>query len=456
MAKMDATSGGGDEALDVNATGAEQPLPQPEPGMPGRESHERQAALARGEVRGSDGGPVVCAPDIAALSPELLFTLLADNVRDYAVFLIDVNGIIRCWGEGARLMKWWTRQEAEGSHLRLLYPDGGSEDGTAESHLREAIGTGEYTGEGHRVRSDGSTFWAGITLTALRNPDGTLIGFAKVTRDFSARRAAEAELRRQVDAAAALQRQADEAAQQKNLEFVASVSHELRAPLNTMLGYISLLKSDDVAPGRREVHVEKLQRIGGHLLSIVDDLLDTSRAASGTLPITASMRSIGTAIDAALADVEGQVRASGVTLIDAVSGGAADVSYWGDEARVRQIVVNLLTNAVKFTPRGGRVTVSGGTADHVTGSTLNGPGPWVYVRVEDTGRGIPADRLEAIFEPYQQSEAADQHLGSGLGLAISRRLARLMGGDLTAQSTPGVGSTFTLWLPIASSGRVPR
>ncbi|MCU1384131.1 MAG: hypothetical protein JWL71_2828 [Acidobacteria bacterium] len=424
--------------------------------MAGRESHERQAALARGQIRDADGRPATCAPDIAGLRPEQLFTLLSDNVRDYAVFLMDVDGIIRCWGESARLMKWWTAPQAEGSHLRMLYVDGGAEDGTAESHLQAAAATGEYTGEGHRVRSDGSTFWAGVTLTALRDRDGTLVGFAKVTREFAARRAAEAELRRQVEAAAALQREAEEASQQKNLEFVASVSHELRAPLNTMLGYISLLKRDAAAPGRHELHVEKLQRIGGHLLSIVDDLIDTSRAASGTLPITASVRSIGAAIDAALADVDGQVRESGVTLIDAVSGGAADVSYWGDEARVRQIVVNLLTNAVKFTPRGGRITVSGGTADSVTGTMLNGPGPWVYVRIEDTGRGIPADRLDAIFEPYQQSEAGDQHLGSGLGLAISRRLARLMGGDLTAQSTPGIGSTFTLWLPIASSGRVPR
>jgi PAS domain S-box-containing protein len=445
---------GGGRKPNPNATGSREPLPQPEPGTPGREEHERAAATARADQQRAGGA--ICAPEIEGLRPELLFTLLADNVRDYAIFLMDVDGIIRCWGESARLMKWWTPAQAEGGHLRMLYKDGGSEDGTAEAHLQEAAETGEYTGEGHRVRSDGSTFWAGITLTALRNAQGALVGFAKVTREFSARRAAEAELRRQAESTAERLRVDDDARQQTSLQFVANVSHELRAPLNTMLGYISLLKRGVGGPGGHQAHIDKLQRIGGHLLNIVDDLLDTSRAASGTLPITSSAQVIGTAIDAALADVERQVAESGVTLIDAVSGGAADVSYWGDPARVRQIVVNLLTNALKFTPRGGRVTVSGGTADSVAGSALRGHGPWVYVRVEDSGRGIPDDRVEAIFEPYQQSEASDQHRGSGLGLAISRRLARLMGGDLTVQSRAGAGSTFTLWLPIVSSGRVPR
>jgi PAS domain S-box-containing protein len=105
---------------------------------------------------------------------------------------MDPQGVIRYWGEGARLMKRWTKAEAEGAHLRMLYPEGGAEDGTAEAHLRDAVAQGEYVGEGHRVRSDGSTFWAHVTLTALTARDGALLGFAKVTRDATARRLAEA------------------------------------------------------------------------------------------------------------------------------------------------------------------------------------------------------------------------------------------------------------------------
>jgi PAS domain S-box-containing protein len=117
---------------------------------------------------------------------------LCEAVRDYAIFIMDPQGVIVYWGMGAHLMKWWTREEAEGAHLRLLYPEGGSEDGTAEAHLFQSAQSGEYVGEGQRVRRGGSTFWAHVVLTALRDPDGKLIGFAKVTQDLTKRRAVEA------------------------------------------------------------------------------------------------------------------------------------------------------------------------------------------------------------------------------------------------------------------------
>jgi PAS domain S-box-containing protein len=434
---------------DFNATGASAQLPNDRPGTPGREAHERQAAFARGESRAGEPNVEMCAPDLPGLRADLIYTLVADNVRDYAIFLMDANGIIRCWGEGARLMKWWTRQQTEGAHLRMLYSDGGSEDGTAEEHLERAAATGEYSGEGHRVRRDGSTFWAYVTLTALRNADGVLVGFSKVTRDFTARRAVEAALQ---------QPESHDGAQEVNRlrMLVASVSHELRSPLNAMLGYVALLQQGIGGPERQRAHIEKLQRSGRHLLDIIGDVLDLSRADAGTLSVSRSVRRLGPAIQEAVADVEPQAAARGVRLTNKMSGGAADLPYLGDERRVRQILVNLLTNAIKFTERDGRVTISGGTGETVIGAALAGPGPWSFVRIEDTGRGIPPDSLEAIFEPYQQSEAGDQTFGTGLGLSISRELARLMGGDLTVQSEAGCGSTFTLWLPIAPSEPIPR
>src|SRR5687768_10831007 len=146
------------------------------------EQREREAAWRRGRERAASGARAARDPHVGTALPQVAaraFAALAENVRDYAIFLLDTNGVITFWGEGARLMKWWTRDEAEGGHLRLLYPPGGSEDGTAEAHLVEAAERGEYTGEGQRVRSDGSTFWAGVTLTALRDDGGELLGFAK-------------------------------------------------------------------------------------------------------------------------------------------------------------------------------------------------------------------------------------------------------------------------------------
>jgi PAS domain S-box-containing protein len=451
---MDTPDHGSSSSIDLNATGAAAPLPTTSPGAPGRESHERTAALKRGSSLAGTSTDPLCAPDIPHLDARLLYTLVAENVRDYAVFLTDVDGIIRCWGESARLMKWWTKHQAEGAHLRMLYPDGGSEDGTAESHLLSAAETGEYNGEGHRVRSDGSTFWAYVTLTALRNADGELVGFTKVTRDFSARRAVESALRQERSVPSDSQKALDETTRIKRL--VANLSHELRTPLNAILGSVQLLTAGREAKDKDRSHIERLQRNTRHLISMLDDVLEMARAESGQLTLTPGVQRLASVIEDALADVEAQAAAQHLTISNAVSGGAADLPYWGDPGRVRQILVNLLTNATKFTGPDGRVTISGGTGESVTGAILSGPGPWVYVRVEDTGRGIPPEHLEAIFEPFQQTEIADQQRGTGLGLSISRQFARLMGGDLIAESEVGVGSRFTLWLPIAPSEPVPR
>lgn len=157
---------------------------------PTREAQERDAAWRRGRARrrqGAEGHD----HEVGRADPALVhraFAALAENVRDYAIFLMDADGIIRFWGEGARLLKRWSKEEAEGAHLRLLYLDGGSEDGTAEEHLREAAEYGEYVGEGSRVRGDGTTFWARITLTGLKDESGTLLGFSKVSIDTSTQR----------------------------------------------------------------------------------------------------------------------------------------------------------------------------------------------------------------------------------------------------------------------------
>jgi len=263
-------TGSNEQGIDPDASGAPQPLPAQPAGARGLEPHEREAALRRGASLAGQSSTPLCAPPIADLEPGLLYTLVAHNVRDYAIFLMDPNGIIQCWGESARLMKWWTKEQAEGAHLRLLYPDGGAEDGTAESHLANAAETGEYNGEGHRVRSDGTTFWAYVTLTALRNLEGKLVGFTKVTRDFTARRAVEAALKRDQQIAPDSQHMLQEASRLRRI--MANLSHELRNPLNAIVGSISLLKREKGIDDHERSHVDRLQRNSAHLLALVDDV----------------------------------------------------------------------------------------------------------------------------------------------------------------------------------------
>jgi signal transduction histidine kinase len=228
-------------------------------------------------------------------------------------------------------------------------------------------------------------------------------------------------------------------------QIVATLTHELKAPLNAILGSVSLLERRIPEGDLDRAHVDRLKRSSRHLLAMVEDVLEMSRVESGQLPLSLGARRLGPAIEEALADIETQATAHALTVTNAVSGASADLAYWGDERRVRQILVNLLTNAIKFTAAGGAVLVSGGAGKTAT----------VYLRVQDTGRGIPANNLETIFEPFRQSDPSDQYRGSGLGLAISRQLARMMGGDLVAESD-GFGSRFTLWLPIAPSEHETR
>jgi PAS domain S-box-containing protein len=424
-------------------------------GEPPAESQERETAWSRGRasvsgVRAGAGAPSDLS-DLAALSGPLFI----ENVREYAMFVLDVDGIIRIWGESARMMKWWTKAEAEGAHLRLLYPDGGSEDGTAESHLQIAAASGEFTGEGHRIRSDGSTFWARVTVTALREPGGRLRGFAKVVRDATAEHAAQAIATQATQFSADEQKRAEERSRRKGM-FAATVSHEVRGPVNAILGYLKLLEHETAGPlsELQRAHIARIQKIGTHLLAVLKDVLDESRLEAGRFIVTGALGRLGSAIDAAVVVVQPEAVKKGVALENAVAAYGAEVAYFGDEGRVRQILINLLVNSVKFTPAGGSIKVSAGLAETASpDAELVAAGPFVYVRVEDTGEGISPDRLLPIFEPFEQADddVVREHGGSGLGLSISRRLARAMGGDLTVRSEVGRGSAFFLWLPAADT-----
>ncbi|MEJ7812010.1 MAG: ATP-binding protein [Gemmatimonadaceae bacterium] len=253
-------------------------------------------------------------------------------------------------------------------------------------------------------------------------------------------------------------RLAAEAANQSKSEFLATMSHELRTPLNAILGYTELLELNLAGPltDRQRAYLERTRASGKHLLGLIDEVLDLAKVEAGQLVVARVEARVERALEAALSLVRPQAAARGLGLATPCE--VAGVSYVGDEARVRQILVNLLSNAVKFTPPGGHITIRcGAVPQGGAGTHLHGDGPWVFVRVEDTGIGIPHDQLEAIFEPFVQVETGRTRTqgGTGLGLAIGRRLARLMGGDLTAESALGRGSAFTLWLPALIGSATP-
>jgi len=227
--------------------------------------------------------------------------------------------------------------------------------------------------------------------------------------------------------------------------YVNMISHELRTPLGAIGGYATLLEEGIQGPlseGQRE-YIGRILHNQKHLVRLVDELLDLAKIESGQFPLRlapVSVRSVLTSIEAM---IDPQIRANQLRMD--VTPGEQSLFLHGDEERVQQIVLNLLSNSVKFTPAGGVVKVTARPSIEA-----------IDIQVEDSGVGIPPDKLEAIFAPFFQIDQSNTRTrsGTGLGLAISRELARAMGGDLTVESVMGKGSTFTLSLPRASAGAV--
>jgi signal transduction histidine kinase len=231
-----------------------------------------------------------------------------------------------------------------------------------------------------------------------------------------------------------------EAANRAKGEFLAVMSHELRTPLNAVGGYAELLAEGVRGPvtDLQREDLGRIQRSQRHLLGLINEILNFTRVEAGQVQYDIADVPVAALVRDAAALVTPQATSKGLTV--QVAPAAPGIAVRADGDKVQQILLNLLSNAVKFTPAGGVVALECAVAD-----------AQVRFRVRDTGPGIPADKLERVFEPFVQ---LDQRLtrtseGIGLGLAISRDLARGMGGDLSAETTPGAGATFTLTLPSA-------
>ncbi|MGZ8377340.1 MAG: sensor histidine kinase [Gemmatirosa sp.] len=305
----------------------------------------------------------------------------------------------------------------------------------------EAITVEETVGEGDARRIYLST--KGV----YRDADGGVVGVFGIARDITQRKADELAL---ADANRVLEeaRGRAEAASRAKSDFLATMSHELRTPLNAILGYADLLAMGlpgAVSDGQGR-YFTRIEASGRHLLALIDDVLDVSKIEAGELTVDRRPSELVDVVEAALTLVRPQADAKRVALAAPAPEACAALRYVGDPDRVRQVLVNLLSNAVKFTPEGGRVDVTCGVEG-------DGAAPQIAVAVRDTGIGIPAEQHARIFEPFVQVNGGLSRRvgGTGLGLAISRQLVHLMGGEITVESAPGAGSTFTLWLPASSA-----
>jgi signal transduction histidine kinase len=229
--------------------------------------------------------------------------------------------------------------------------------------------------------------------------------------------------------------------------FMALTTHELRTPLGAMISYLELLEMESpVGQGEKPaMYLKRARQACAHLMAITNDFLDMAQGDAGRLSVAHHAGAARHVMSEAFTLVAPQAAARGVnvSLVETT----AKVMYLGDVDRIRQILVNILGNAVSFSPRGGIVEVVASNVDYSPPGVPESSGSWMTICVTDSGPGIPADKLSHVFEPFVQlsTDGQSSRKGSGLGLTVSRQLAVLMGGDLTASST-AVGAAFTLWL----------
>ncbi|BAN27105.1 hybrid sensor histidine kinase/response regulator [Caballeronia insecticola] len=352
--------------------------------------------------------------------------LLIDSVSDYAICMLDQNGYVRSWNDGARAIYGFTAAEAIGRHFALFY--------TSDEHGRDRPGDdltltakrGRIEHEDWHVRRDGSEFWAHMILSALPNDSGGERSFVKITRDMTARRRLE-EL---------------EASSRRMNEFLALLGHELRNPLAPIRNAVSILKlkaSDDAEVIRSRQIVDRQL---AHLTHLVDDLLEAGRVSSGKIRLSTDVLDIADVVHLSVEASQPLIDQRGQRIVLQESGQPLYVN--GDSTRLVQALNNLLNNASKFSPPASTITLEVGPR-----------GGSVMVRVVDQGRGISADALGTVFDLFVQEHAPGAHPdegGLGIGLTLVRAIAELHGGHVEAKSGgAGKGSAFSLWLPLAEA-----
>ena len=358
---------------------------------------------------------------------------LMSTVKDYAILMLDTEGCVISWNDGAERIKGYTAEEITGQHFSRFYPAEEVQKGRPALELEEAAANGHFEDEGWRVRKDGSRFWANVIITALRDETGRLRGFVKVTRDVTDRKKFDQTLRQK-------NIELERASQAKN-RFLASMSHELRTPLNAIIGFTGTLLMKLAGPlvPEQERQLKTIQRSGRHLLSLINDILDLAKIESGNVEINFEMASCANILEDVATTLRPVAEGKGLEFTLAIQ--SPNLVVRSDTRALRQILLNLTNNAVKFTDKGHvRLGVKQSTAIHSAQTVFY---------VIDSGTGIRPEEQERLYRAF--TRLGDRSVrgteGTGLGLHVSQKLAELLGGRITCESDYGLGSTFTLTLP---------
>ena len=336
------------------------------------------------------------------------FEILVSQVAEYAIVRLDVEGRVASWNAGAERVEGYAAEDALGRHLSLFFPDEDARDGLPERLLAEARTTGRVRHQGWGVRRDGTRFWGEGSITALHDDNGTLIGYAKVTRDMTESR--RLELARD--------------------SFFASLSHDLRTPLNSIQGFVEMIPIVDES--RRGEFIDRVQSNVGRLTVLIDNILDHARLRAGAVPLSIEVVDAAAAARSCVSDLAPLLGRHDVVVTD------SDLEVLADQQALERVLANLLVNSVRYSPDGTPISVAF-DRDEAVGRII----------VSDHGRGIAKDDLATIFDEFERGALAERDGGTGLGLSSVRQLVTLQDGRVWIDSEEGSGTTVTVELPLA-------
>ena len=362
------------------------------------------------------------------------------EISPVAVMTMDRGEIVSGWNPAATRLLGYEPAEALGRHIDdLVFRPEDRDEGRETTRLAEEFGRAQLIAQ--RRRKDGALVDVEIFLVPLI-VDGVHTGYQAIYHDITELQAA---------------RRAADAANEAKSTFLASVSHEIRTPMNAIIGMSGLLLETEMDAEQRDF-AETIQSSGEALLAIINDILDFSKIEAGRIELEAIAFALGPCIEAAIDVVTPSAKAKQLELAYAIDRNLP-AALVGDPGRLRQVVLNLLSNAIRFTETGEvSVSVSGRRLEAGRGDPGEAPRWEIAVAVTDTGIGIPPDRMDRLFQSFSQADASisRRYGGTGLGLAISKRLAELQGGSITAESSgvSGEGSRFVVKIvaPEASAG----
>jgi PAS domain S-box-containing protein len=349
------------------------------------------------------------------------FRLLLEGIEDYAIFMLDPEGRVTSWNTGAQRITGYRADEIIGRSFEIFYPAEDAAAGRPAAELRQAVLNRRAEDHGWRVRKDGTRYWSEVVVTSLHDDQGVLRGFAKVTRDLSEKKRMEV-----------IEEQG------RNLsEFMAMLAHELRNPLAPIRNALGIMAMSKETPPQIAWSRDVIERQTNHLVRLVDDLLDVSRITRGKLRLQGAPMDLVVAVHRAIESSRPLIDARRHGLELKLPGEPLMVN--GDMTRITQVLINILNNAAKYTPEGGRIRLEAGAQ-----------GADAVVRIRDNGAGIAPQMLESVFDLFAQGERTIDRSegGLGIGLTLARRIVALHGGTIVAKSEgAGKGAEFIVRFP---------